>query len=174
MRALFLIPVAALAACEGEQKAKAPPAAAALQAGQWESSFEVGILRELDEGRPRLNLPAGTRVAASACVAPDSASRPPPELFVGDDFQSCRWGENFYMRNGRLNSAMTCRRRGIDGNVEVTVNVDFTATSFEGSVEFATRLVSDGDVHISATSRGRRTGECAPSGEGAGNEARPG
>ncbi|HEX8364305.1 MAG TPA: DUF3617 family protein [Allosphingosinicella sp.] len=161
--------VAALGGCgsEPEKKAKAPPAAQAFEAGQWQSSLEVFNFRRADEGRPRLNMPNGTRVEGAACIGPGDTTRPPPELFVGDDFTNCRWIDNFSMRNGRLVSGMTCRRAGV-GEVEISVELDMTATSYQGTVQMLTRLVSDGDVTLSARAQGRRTGQCTAE-EGAGN-----
>ena len=161
MRLFAIVPLAALAACGGggEPKQEAPAAAEAVEAGQWQSTVEVTNFRQADAGRPRLNLPVGTRLEGGACVTPADASRPPPQLFVGEGFENCRWGDNFYLSAGRLVSSMTCQRDGV-GQVEVTVNVDFTADSYQGTVEMLTRLVSDGDVVIAARGQGRRTGAC--------------
>ncbi len=174
MRQLLLVPVAAPAACGGEpeQKAKAPGAAQAMQAGQWQSTLEVTNFRRADPGEPRLDMPVGTRTSGGACIGPDQGADPPPELFAGSDFEQCRWAENFYMRRGRLVSGMTCQRDGV-GEVEVTVNVDFTATGFEGTAEMPTRLPTDGDVVLAARISGSRTGECTPEAE-TGNQAQPG
>jgi hypothetical protein len=163
MRLLMLAPlVVALSACGGEEpKAKAPPRPQAMQAGQWESSLEVTNFRQTDEGRPRLNMPNGTRATGAACLGEADTARPPMELFIGPDFESCRWGDNYYMRNGRLVSSGTCRRDGV-GEVEVTISADFTETSFEGTAEFVTRLPTDGDVFVGARVQGRRSGACTP------------
>jgi hypothetical protein len=171
MRLLWLVPLAALAACGGEEpKAKEKARPQALQAGQWESTLEVHNFRQTDQGRPRLNMPNGTRANASVCVGGGAGARPPLELFVGPDFEGCSWGENFYMRNGRLVSSGLCQRDGV-GQVEVTISADFTETSYEGTAEFVTRLVTDGDVFIGSRIQGRRTGECTTGPEG-GNQAK--
>ena len=174
MRLMLVVPLAALAACggEAEQKAKAPARAQALQAGQWESTIEVTNLRKLDQGTPRLNLPAGTRMTGAACLGEGQTARPPGELLAGSDFEGCTHGENFYMRNGRLISSLTCRRDGV-GEVDVTINLDFTDTTYEGTVEYSTRLPTDGDVHVASRVNGRRSGDCAPEAAD-GNQARPG
>jgi len=175
MRLFLLVPLAALAGCggEGEQKAKAPERAQAMNAGQWQSTFEVTNFRQTDAGRPRLNLPVGTRDDGAACIGEGDTRRPPMELFAGSGFENCRWGDNFYMRNGRLVSSGTCRRDGV-GQVEVTISVDFTGTSFEGTSEMVTRLPTDGDVIAAARIEGRRTGACTPgAGDGGGNQSRP-
>lgn len=169
MRLLMLIPIAALAACGGDEpKAKAPERVQALQAGQWQSTLEVTNFRRADEGQPKLNMPNGTRVTGAACIRASDAARPPAELFVGSDLEDCRWADNFYMRNGRLVSSGTCRRDGV-GEVEITVSADFTADSYRGTAEFVTRLVTDGDVTVASRIEGRRTGECTPEAAGAGN-----
>lgn len=172
MRLLMLVPLAALAACggEAEQKAKAPARPAVMPAGQWESTLEVTNFRRTDQGEPKLNMPNGTRAAGAACVPGGADARPPLELFVGPEFENCRWAENFYQRNGRLVSSGTCRRDGV-GEVEVTISADYTEDSFEGTAEMLTRLVSDGDVQLGARIEGRRTGQCAPEPEG-GNQAK--
>lgn len=162
----------AVAACGGggeENKAKGP-AAKAMEAGQWQSTLEVANFRQTDQApRPLLNMPVGTRAEGAACVGEAETRRPPPQLFVGPDFEDCEWGTNFYMGNGRLNAPMTCQREGV-GEVEVTVNVAFTGDSYEGSVDMLTRLAAEGDVLLSARAQGRRTGaQCAPAADGAGN-----
>ncbi|HYJ29584.1 MAG TPA: DUF3617 family protein [Allosphingosinicella sp.] len=171
MRLSMLVPLAALAACGGEeqQKAKAPPPPQALQAGQWQMSYEVINFRRADEGRPRLDMPVGTRGSASACIADAETARPPMGLFAGSEFENCAWRENFYMRNGRLVSSGLCRRDGV-GQVEVTISADFTGTTFNGTAEMLTRLVSDGDVVLATRIEGRRIGDCSAGAEG-GNQA---
>lgn len=171
MRFTMLVPLAALAACGGESepKAKAPERPQTLQAGQWEMSYEVSNFRRADEGRPRLNMPVGTRGTASACIAPGDTARPPMGLFAGSEFENCEWGQNYYMRNGRLVSSGLCRRDGV-GQVEVTISADFTGTTFNGTAEMLTRLASDGDVVLATRIEGRRTGECA-AGAAEGNRA---
>jgi len=170
MRLFMLVPLAALAACGGEEpKAKAPERPQALQAGQWEMSYEVSNFRRADQGQPKLNMPVGTRGTASACVAEAGGARPPMGLFAGSEFEECAWGENFYMRNGRLVSSGLCQRDGV-GQVEVTISADFTGTTFNGTAEMLTRLPSDGDVVLASRIEGRRTGECSGGDEG-GNQS---
>ena len=169
-----MVPSAVLAACgDGEEKAKAPAPAREMSAGQWQSSLVVANFRQTDQApQPRLNMPVGTRAEGAACIGADATRRPPPQLFVGPEFENCEWGDNFYMGNGRLNAPLTCRREGV-GEVEVSVNVAFTAESYEGTVDMNTRLPEDGDVLLSARAEGRRTGaQCAPEAEGAeGNQS---
>jgi hypothetical protein len=164
--------LAALTACGGgEEKAKAPAASAReMSAGQWTSQMEVTNFRQTDEApRPLLNMPVGTRAESAACITAADTRRPPPQLFVGPEFENCEWGSNFYMGNGSLNAPMTCQRDGV-GEVEVTVVATFTGESYEGRVDMLTRVAAEGDVILSARTQGRRTGaQCTPEGDAAGN-----
>jgi hypothetical protein len=172
MRLLILIPLAALAACGEEPKAKAPERPQAFQAGQWTNNMRVTTFRQLDQGRPRIDMPAGTQVSGATCIGSGDTRRPAPELFVGEGWQDCGWSE-MRMRNGRLTAIGTCRRPGLPEPVNITAVGEFTATSFEGTVEYNTRLASDGDVRVVLESRGQRTGECTAPAEG-GNQTRAG
>jgi hypothetical protein len=164
--------IAALTACGGgEEKAKAPKSTAReMSAGQWTSQMEVTTFRQTDKApRPLLNMPVGTKGESAGCITAADTRRPPPQLFVGPEFENCEWGANFYMGNGSLNAPMTCRRDGV-GEVEITVVANFTADSYEGRVDMLTRLAAEGDVILSARTSGRRTGaQCAPEGEAGGN-----
>ena len=165
IRLLLLAGLAALAGCgEAEQKAKAPPKPDAIRAGQWESSLEVTHMRPMDKGRPRLNRPPGTRIAGGACVGAGTGTRPPPELFIGNELQDCRYS-NFYMRRGRLSAQLSCRRSGLQGDIGATVEGTFNEESVNGTVSISTLLVTDGDVVVTSRFSARRAGDCtAPQG----------
>jgi len=166
MRRTVMIGLLMLGGCGGgEEKAKAPEAARALQAGQWEVSSEVAQFQTLDQGSPRINTPIGTKATEQSCVAAGETSQPQPALFTGEAYQ-CRWGD-LYMRGGRINGDLDCRRGGLSP-IDGTVSGTFTASEFDAEVSLSTRLVGDGDVSIVSRVRGRRAGECtsgAPSGE---------
>jgi len=161
IRLLLLAGLAALAGCgEAEQKAKAPPKPDAIRAGQWQSSLEVTHMRSMDKGRPRLDRPPGTRIAGGACVGPGAVSRPPVELFVGNELQDCEY-TNFYMRAGRINTQLACRRTGLQGDVGASVTARFTGETIDGTLAISTFLVTDGDVVVTTRFSARRTGDCA-------------
>jgi hypothetical protein len=170
MRALGFVPLIVLAACSGssqppKEKAEAP-AAEQLQPGQWEMTTEVTSLTKADQGTPRINTPAGTRLSSSVCVPPAAAKKPPPALFATRE-DSCTY-KDFYMSGGRLNASLDCKRRGLNGQVGMNVNGSYTATTIEGTVGITTYLATDGDVRIESRLTGRRTGECTaePAAEG--------
>jgi hypothetical protein len=168
------VSLAALAACGGgeeKSKAKAEPARE-MSAGQWQSRLEVTAFEKTDDApRAKLNLPVGTRIEGAACIGAEQTRRPPPELFVGPDFENCEWTSGFYMANGAINAAMICRRDGV-GEVEVNVNVTFTGESFEGDVSMNTRLPEVGDARLTARAQGRLAGaQCAPQADGGNNQS---
>lgn len=153
----------ALAGCgdagTGGKAAKA--AAAGLAAGQWELVSEVSGFDKLDGGAPRINSPVGTRTTQSICVSAEA--RPPVAFFAGEG-NDCSYG-SYYVRNGRANVTLNCRRAGMPGTIEVSAEGTFEAGSAQLNRTLQTTLVSDGDVRIESRVTARRTGECAGEGE---------
>lgn len=172
MRLLILVPLAALAACGGEAEKKAETRAAHIDAGQWQTDFEITTLTARDEGPAKITTPVGTRTSGATCVTAENATRPPPTLLVGAPFE-CEY-QDFYMRNGRINLSMQCRHPDFRERVGVTAVGDFTATGYQATVQYTTREAGPGDVVVVTRATGRRTGAaCAPAAEPAGNEAAP-
>lgn len=159
MRSLASIAVLLLAAC-GETPAenKAAPAAAAPAPGQWELIGEVTRFTKADQGAPRINTPVGTRTTENVCVGP--GDQLPTAMFAGAGF-TCTY-PNYYVRGGRVNVTLHCRREGLSGDIPMTVNGSFQADSIEYTRNLRTSLVSDGDVEINTRVTGRRTGDCTP------------
>lgn len=155
---MFALPALALAACGDsaapEEKAAA---AAALTPGLYQVTSEVTRFESTDEGTPAIDTPVGTRTEASICLDEENAARPDPALFVGEE-ESCGW-ERFYMRNGRINSGLTCELEG-HGQVMRNVTGTFQAESFEATIDTNTYFPGDGDVRIGSTISGQRTGDC--------------
>jgi hypothetical protein len=159
MRALALLPLLFVASCGGgAAENKAAPAAAAPSPGQWELTSEVTLFRKADQGTARINTPAGTRATQSLCVA--AGGQLPTEMFSGDGF-TCSYA-TYYVRNGRANVTVNCRREGLTGDIPMTVEGTFTADSISLHRNLRTFLTGDGDVEINADVTGRRTGACTP------------
>jgi hypothetical protein len=173
MRPLILLPLVALAACGGEaEKNKSEARAASVDAGQWQTDFEVTTFTRRDEGAPKIDSPVGTRSTAATCVAAGNATRPPTTLFVGAPFE-CEY-QDFYMRSGRINLSMQCRHPQLGERVGVTAVGDFTATGYQATVQYTTREAGPGDVVVVTRATGRRTGgACTAPAEPAGNQAAP-
>lgn len=167
MRILVLVPLL-LAACsetaEPEAKAGGGAGAAAKAAqidpGQWETTVEVTRLTQMDKGRAAIDTAAGTRTVATTCIGADEVTRPDPVLFTAVEEGSCDY-KNLYMRNGRLNGGLACKRPGLGGEVMTSVEGTFTADTLEGTSVVETYLYGDGDVKIAAKISGRRVGDCA-------------
>ena len=163
MRALSIVSVCLLAACSdggGEEKKKADAPAAAMEAGQWESAFEVRSIRSTDKTEPVLKVKAGDKETGSACIAAGSEASPPGELFAGPGY-TCRT-QTAYNRNGRINSQYKCNRAGIGGEFMMTVQGKYTGTTFDGTVDTLTYLSGNGDFDMSRTVTARKTGaSCA-------------
>lgn len=159
MRAPALIGLLALASC-GDDAApnKAAPVVASPSPGQWELASQVTRFIKSDRGAARIDTPVGSRAAQSLCVAP--GDRLPTELFSGEGF-TCSYG-TYYVRNGRANVSLTCRREGLAGSILMAVSGTFGADSVSLHRDIRTILTTDGDVQINADVTGRRTGACAP------------
>lgn len=164
MRKIVALPLLFAAACgstPAEKNEAAPAAAASIAAGQWELTSEVTSFRTVDQGAPKINTPVGTRATQSICVSGD---RPSDDFFAGDDL-TCTDGA-YYARNGRLNVTLSCTRQGLDGQIGIGADGNFTADSVTFTRNTRTVLASDGDVEIDTRVTGRRTGDCAPAAEG--------
>ena len=169
MRWIVFIALPALAACGGaaEQNKAAAERPASLPPGQWELTSQVTAFQAVDQGRPKIDTPVGTRATESVCVG---ASRPPSALFAGAGYL-CRY-DTYYGRRGRVTAAMLCSREGLDGSIPITASGTFTADSLEYTRELRTSFAGDGDVAISSRVTGRRTGDCTPAAaEEPGNKA---
>ena len=159
MRHWMLLPLC-LAACSGgetQEKKAEGPAAATVEAGQWETSFEVVSIRSTDKTTPALKAAAGEKASGTACVAKGEEAKPAPELFAGEG-NTCTY-KSSYIRSGRLNASLSCRRDGIDGELMMTVVGKYTGTSFEGTVDTVSYLPGSGDFEMSRKISGRKTGD---------------
>ena len=172
MRNLTMLAACSLAACSGggEEK-KVEAAAATMEAGQWQTDFEVTGHRTTDKTEPALKAAVGDKETGSACIAAGSEATPPPELFSGPGYK-CSY-KTSYIRNGRINAALTCSRAGLSGEIMMSVDGTYTGTTFEGTVSTSTYLVSNGDFASTRKISGRKAGPtCAAEEPAAGGTAK--
>ena len=164
MRSLALIPLLLAAGCSGGSEAPKQDEQAAvadkLEAGQWELATEVTKFDKSDQGAPKIDTPVGTKATASYCIADADVKKPQPEIFSAEK-DECTYGD-FYMASGRLSATVNCKRPGLNGNVATRVDVDFKATTMDGSLITTTYLTSDGDVQFTRKLTARRVGTCTP------------
>ena len=159
MRILTIVPLCvAVAACggAGEEKKKDAAAPAAMTAGQWETSFEVAAMRSTDKTEPALKAAVGDKETGAACIDAGKEAEPAPALFAGPGYE-CQY-KNSYIRNGRITASLGCTRKGIDGELVMSVDGKSTATTFEGTVSTTSFLPGRGDFEMSRKVSGRQTG----------------
>ena len=159
MRALILVPLCLVAACSegGEQQKKKEAAAKTVTAGQWETTHEVTGIRSTDKTEPALKAAAGDKETGSVCVPKGEEATPPPELFAGPGYE-CSY-KNSYIRNGRVTASLGCTREGIDGELMMSVEGKYTATTFEGTVSTTSYLPGRGDFEMNRKMSGRHAAD---------------
>jgi hypothetical protein len=168
MRKSGLFALLLLASCSdggdggAADKQKAAEASRKLQLspGQWETTAEVTKLTKQD-GAPKaaIDTPVGTKSTVSACVGEAEAKRPPAVLLAGSDAYQCEYGD-MYMSAGTLNAALTCTRKGLKGDVRMSLDGSYTGDTLEANQSLSTFLPGDGDANIVSRLTARRTGEC--------------
>ena len=158
MRAVtIVVAAAALAACSGaEPQPQQTQQKAALVPGLYESSWTVSELRSTDKTDPATKLTVGATGKAEACI--QEGSLIDLELFAegGDE---CR-PSNSYVRGGRINIQMQCKRPDEAGPVMQTMTGTSTAEGFQGEISTSTYLTGFGDYSMVRTVSGKRIGDC--------------
>jgi hypothetical protein len=165
MRALIVVPLCLAAACSGGAEEKKAEAAATMEAGQWETTTEVTAFRSSDKATPALKAAVGDRNVVAACIEADDTAKPKPELFAGEGYE-CKY-KNSYIKNGRLNASLTCKREALEGEIMMSVQGTYTGTGFEATVDSVSYLSGEGDFTMSSKVAGRKTAPaCAAEPEG--------
>jgi hypothetical protein len=145
-----------IAGCGPEQPAQTQAQDQALAPGLYAASWTVTQLRSTDGAEPKTDLTVGSTGSTQACVREgpifDMA------LFAdGDD--ECA-STTTYVRGGRINIQMQCKRAGEEGPVMQTVSGTYTADGFETEVSSSTYFAGFGDYSMTRTIEGRRIGDC--------------
>ena len=170
MRGLMLLPICLVAACSGggeEKKAEKAEIPATLPAGQWEATYETENIRSTDKTEPALKAAAGEKETTSVCVREGDA---PVELLGGPGYEC--GSKNSYMRKGRLNVSLQCRRDGIEGELMMTASGNYTADTVEATIDTTAYLPGRGDFEMRRKLTARKTGDtCAAPAEGEGGNA---
>ena len=158
MRSLILVPFClAAAACGGaEEPKKKEEAAKTMEAGQWETVFEVTSHRSTDGKTPVVKAKAGDRTTAQTCIGEAEKAKPSPALFAGEGYE-CQY-KSSHISGGRILAELSCNRPGTKGEILMTVDGDYTATGFTGTVTTNSFLPGDGDFFMSSKMTGRKTG----------------
>jgi len=164
MRLLLIVPLCfAAAACSGgdeaaNQSAEAP---ATLPAGTWQAEFEVKRFASADQTTPALKAKQGDKEKASSCVPEAQRATPAPELFAGAGY-ACTY-QNSYIKDGMINATIQCTRPELKGQINMAVQGNYTADSFEATVDSTSYLPGPGDFTMSRKVKGKLTpGACQP------------
>ena len=92
---------------------------------------------------------------------PEAEKKPKPELFAGSGYD-CKY-TNSYIRGGKLNAQLSCKRKPIQGEIAMNVEGSYTGTGFQGTVTATSFLPGEGDFVMTSKITGRRTADvCAP------------
>ena len=159
MRAFAFILLLLIAGCSegggGEQK-KAEEVPATMEAGQWETGFELSSIRSVDKMTPAVKGAVGDKETAKVFIAEADRAEPPTELFSGAGYQCCY--KSSYIKNGRINASLDCKREGVSGQFLMSVSGSYTKDAFDGTVGTTTYLPGAGDFEMNRKISGRRSG----------------
>lgn len=155
MRTILIITGSLMLAGCGNS-APPPPAAppAKLPAGQWEVSAKVTALD--GKAAKEATLKVGDVSTSSACVGSDGVA--PPALFVAEG-NSCE-AQSPYVRNGRVNMQMTCKREGSSQPAMADISGKYTADAITGDARVTTYVSGMDNYVVKQQLTGRRVGEC--------------
>ncbi len=131
------------------------PAAAfaQVQPGQWEIVTTVSAV-DMPGAPPFVaNMMKGKPIKISHCLTPQDAAKGPQELMKTN--KECRF-TRYSMAGGKLDSVMVCNQNG--GTMTATSSGTMTPTGFTTSGR--TVMTGPQAMTMTATSVGRRTGEC--------------
>lgn len=129
---------------------------AALTPGLYEANWTVTEVRSTDKTDPATKLTVGATGKAEACIQQGPVID--LELFAeGDD--ECK-PSNSYVRGGRINIQMQCRRPDEAGPVMQTMTGTSTADGFQGEISTSTYLTGFGDYSMMRSVTGKRIGDC--------------
>ncbi len=170
MLRLIVVATAAVLLCgcsEDKPVQQEHAAAKALSGGQYEASWKVTALRSIDKSKPLTNLKMDAAGTTRACIAADGSVD--PALFA-EDGDRCTIS-NPYVRNGRMNLNLTCKRGSDAGELRQTVTGTFTADSLDAEVTTTTYLTGLGDYAMTRTVTAKRVGDCASGVESTGAAA---
>jgi hypothetical protein len=157
MRFLIIVPLLLAVGCSGGGgEEKQAEDSGAMQAGQWEVTYEVTAFRSTDKATPALKAAVGDKSTAPACIEAGKEDKPPAEMFAGAGYK-CDYKDK-YVRNGRVTATLDCERDALEGHIFMTVEGSYKGDSFEGTSAATSYLSGDGDFAMNSKISGRRTG----------------
>lgn len=176
--AAALAPLALLAACNSGPTVTATNASVAavaakaqkaiqLQPGEWSSKTELiefDMPGMKDPGMAAMMKKGMAESAAKTityCVTPEEAAKPSAEMFAGKQNGDCRF-DTFTMSGGKMDSKMTCKAPDSDGTMVMTMNGNYTPTSYDATVAMNISAAPHGGMSMKAKTTATRIGACKP------------
>ncbi|NNC72561.1 MAG: DUF3617 domain-containing protein [Sphingomonadaceae bacterium] len=156
-------PLALLGACSGGD--------VALQPGEWEMTTSITDIEA--PGAPEqmvemMRTQLGQADTDTNCLTDADSEDPLAGMLEDGDFgDECDWGDSSFA-GGVINVNGTCAAPGGQGNAEISFEGTYTATSMDAEIEVAMTDGPMGDITMSGTMNGERTGECSADGEAEG------
>jgi hypothetical protein len=167
---LMLMPLLLLGACGDkpsnsdsakQSAAEAPaPAAIKLQAGKWQATSEL-VSMDVPGMPPELaKANVGQKTTFENCITAEQAEKPASDFFTNAKNNDCK-AQNFTMTGGKLDAKLTCVDRTTPGEMTMTMNGDYTPTSYAATMTMVTSgAPGGGEMKIIAKTQGKRIGEC--------------
>lgn len=152
----------ALAACGGggeatDESAVTEEVVDAMLPGEYEIVSQVTQLNATEGEEPATRRNMDEERTYRVCVGEDGIL--PPETF-GEEADNCSIDGNPYFRRGKVRQALTCKRDGYEGQLNVQVDAEFTAEGIEGQIRSATFFTGPGDYQMVRQITGTRVGDC--------------
>ena len=155
MRTILMMTGALILAGCGNSAPPPPPAAPAkLPAGAWEVSAKVTSVDGKAAAQAKAKV--GDVTVGKACVGADGVAPPPLFAAAGDRCEA----QSPYVRNGRVNVQMTCKREGSSHAVMADVTGKYTADAITGEGRVTTYVGGMDNYVVKQELTGRRVGEC--------------
>lgn len=134
-----------------------------IEPGQWEATNE--IIEASAPGLPpeALKQMIGRKTTVSNCVTEEQAEKPDANFLAAQQNANCKY-EDFSMRGGRMNGRMVCSGGDSPGQMEMTMDGEYGARSYDMTMDMAMMGMPAGaDMKMKARTTGRRIGDCPKS-----------
>lgn len=132
-----------------------------FEPGKWQATSEL-IKMEVPGMPPELakaNL--GQKTTFEHCMTAEQAAKPPSDFFTNNGPTTNCATESFEMAGGKLDATMICEDRNTPGKMTMTIKGDYQPTSYAATMTMVTDgAPNGGEMKITATTTGKRVGEC--------------
>ncbi len=140
-----------------------PPAPAAqirFLPGKWQATSEL-VKMEVPGMPPEIaKANVGQKTTFEHCITAEQAAKPPSDFFTNAKQTNCTT-KSFSMVGGKLDATMSCVGEKAKTNMIMTIKGDYQPASYTATMTMVTAGAPDGgEMKITATTSGKRIGEC--------------